>query len=153
MRKRIIDNDKLIAIVSNAKSMAESARLLELPGTTFRHRAKRLGVYKPNQGGKGWKIPANIYTKERFVNEVLIKNSPRDKTYKNKLLLYKFNLKKEVCEICGQPPIWNGKKLGLQLDHRDGNRRNNQLDNLQILCPNCHTQTEYFSCKEINRVA
>ena len=47
-----------------------------------------------------------------------------------------------VCDDCGTGGNWNGKNLVLQLDHIDGNSDNNMLDNLRLLCPNCHTQTE-----------
>lgn len=47
----------------------------------------------------------------------------------------------EKCESCGIGAEWNNKPLTLQMDHIDGNSDNNALDNLQILCPNCHTQT------------
>lgn len=55
------------------------------------------------------------------------------------------NLLKDECAICGQLPEWNGKPLKLQLDHIDGDAFNNLFDNLRILCPNCHTQTETFT--------
>lgn len=45
---------------------------------------------------------------------------------------------------CGQGPEWNGKPLTLQVDHIDGDRFNNSIENLRIICPNCHTQTETF---------
>jgi hypothetical protein len=38
------------------------------------------------------------------------------------------------------PPKWNGRKLVLELHHIDGNHFNNNLDNVQFLCPNCHAQ-------------
>lgn len=47
----------------------------------------------------------------------------------------------DKCESCGIGSEWNNKPLTLQMDHIDGNSDNNALDNLQILCPNCHTQT------------
>ena len=50
----------------------------------------------------------------------------------------------EECERCGQGPIWNNEPLTLQLDHIDGDSDNNALDNLRLLCPNCHTQTETY---------
>lgn len=59
--------------------------------------------------------------------------------------LIKYGLKKNECEICGQIPIHYHKPLMLQCHHIDGNRKNNAYDNLQILCPNCHTQTYNYS--------
>lgn len=51
------------------------------------------------------------------------------------------------CSICNLKPEWNGKPLELHLDHIDGNRKNNIPDNLRLLCPNCHSQTETYSGK------
>lgn len=42
---------------------------------------------------------------------------------------------------------WNGRELVFELHHIDGNRNNNSLDNLMILCPNCHSQTDNFRNK------
>ena len=44
------------------------------------------------------------------------------------------------CKCCGISE-WNGKEITLQVDHIDGDSDNNDLDNLRLLCPNCHTQT------------
>lgn len=51
------------------------------------------------------------------------------------------------CEVCLQPSEWQGKPLTLQIDHIDGNSDNNLLDNLRVLCPNCHTQTETWCAR------
>lgn len=45
--------------------------------------------------------------------------------------------------------IWNTKPLCLQLEHIDGNSDNNKLNNLQLLCPNCHSQTPTWGAKNI----
>lgn len=53
----------------------------------------------------------------------------------------------EVCEECKISSTWNNKKLVLQLDHIDGNSDNNLPDNIRLLCPNCHSQTDTYSAK------
>lgn len=50
----------------------------------------------------------------------------------------------DICVECGQINTWNNKPLMLQLDHIDGNSDNNNISNLRLLCPNCHTQTDTF---------
>lgn len=57
----------------------------------------------------------------------------------NELIKYGYRESKK-CDICGCGTFWNNKPLTLQLDHKDGNHFNNKVDNLRILCPNCHTQ-------------
>lgn len=46
------------------------------------------------------------------------------------------------CMVCGNAGIWNDKPLTLDVHHIDGNRDNNTLSNLQVICPNCHRQEE-----------
>lgn len=64
--------------------------------------------------------------------------------------LYKVGLKKRECEFCGQGEIWNGKKISLILDHIDGDRKNNLIENLQILCPNCNATLDTHCGRNIN---
>ena len=44
------------------------------------------------------------------------------------------------CNKCGIGD-WNGMPLSFELEHKDGNKHNNMRDNLEVLCPNCHSQT------------
>ena len=43
---------------------------------------------------------------------------------------------------------WNGKEIRLQVHHKDGDHLNNELENLQLLCPNCHSQTDTYAGKK-----
>lgn len=52
--------------------------------------------------------------------------------------LFEAGLKQPICELCGQDENWKGKKMSLILDHIDGDRENNELENLRIVCPNCN---------------
>lgn len=64
------------------------------------------------------------------------KNSqePSDRIKKR---LIRDGYKKAECEICNLKE-WRGQPLVLELDHKDSDHSNNEFDNLQILCPNCH---------------
>lgn len=85
-------------------------------------------------------------TKVKYsTKELLVKNGHPIKSYNLKNRLVKEGLLNYLCSICNIKE-WNGKKIVLQLDHIDGDRHNNQLSNLRLLCPNCHSQTETF-CK------
>jgi 5-methylcytosine-specific restriction endonuclease McrA len=54
------------------------------------------------------------------------------------------------CAVCGIDS-WNGQKIVLEIDHRDGNRLNNMKPNLRFLCPNCHSQTDNYGSKNKSR--
>jgi Zn finger protein HypA/HybF involved in hydrogenase expression len=67
-------------------------------------------------------------------------------TLRKRIIQHK--LKEYQCEIC-KIDDWNNNSISLQLDHKDGDRKNNILDNLRWLCPNCHSQTPTFCSKNI----
>lgn len=55
------------------------------------------------------------------------------------------------CCFCGNNGEWQGKSLVLQLDHIDGDKANASIDNLRLLCPNCHSQTPTWGIKNYGR--
>ena len=59
-------------------------------------------------------------------------------------------LKENKCELCGIFE-WQDKPLALALHHVNGDGRDNHLENLQLLCPNCHSQTENFAGRNVTR--
>lgn len=83
--------------------------------------------------------------------EILVENSQYHNTHNLKNRLVKDGLLNYICNICGNIGIHCEKELILQLDHINGIRNDNRLENLQILCPNCHSQTKTFSGKNNHR--
>ena len=67
-----------------------------------------------------------------------------------KTKLFSAGLKENKCEECGQNEIWRGKKISLILDHKDGDRKNNELNNLRIICPNCNATLDTHCGKNKN---
>lgn len=79
--------------------------------------------------------------------EVFCKNTTvTNATVKRRYLCLKTTIYE--CCICKNPGKWLGKPLNLQLDHIDGDRTNNCIDNLRLLCHNCHSQTPTYGRKK-----
>ena len=94
------------------------------------------------------KTNTNYYKQDNTalpLEKILIKDSEYNRT-KLKERLVKEGLKEYKCECCGITE-WNGKPIALQLHHINGIHNDNRLSNLQLLCPNCHSQTENFGTK------
>jgi len=83
------------------------------------------------------------------LEDILIEHSTYTNRYNIKKRCYKLGLLIEECYICKQKPKWNNQPLTLQLDHINGIFNDNRIENLRILCPNCHSQTHSFAGKNL----
>lgn len=81
-------------------------------------------------------VMQRIRKPKRPLEEILVENSTYSRS-NLKMRLYEEGLKEPRCELCGQGEIWRGKRMGMILDHINGVRNDNRLENLQIVCPNC----------------
>jgi 5-methylcytosine-specific restriction endonuclease McrA len=71
-------------------------------------------------------------------------------THDIKLRLIASGLKERQCEKC-KLREWMGLQIPIALNHINGNNRDFRLNNLEILCPNCHAQTPTFAGKNRRR--
>lgn len=134
--------EEILKWIKENKSKAFIYKSLKCKADTLENYLKKWNVnYIGNAGNKGYKVSTNkksaleYMSKEFGVNSYVLKNK-----------LIEDGIKEEKCELCGNN-IWNGKKIPTALHHIDGNKNNNKLENLQILCYNCHAQTDNFGIK------
>jgi len=90
----------------------------------------------------------NAFKNKIPYDKILIKNSKYNSTTSLKHRLIKDGLLKYCCDVCKNNGNHMGHSLSLQLDHVNGIRNDNRLENLRILCPNCHSQTKTFGNKK-----
>ena len=149
-----ISDEVILKAVSENKTMLSAAESIGMPFMTFRYRAKKLGVYKPNQSRKGISRSTKEYEHLTIpLNEILEGKHPHYWTNHLKRRLLTAGIKRNACENekCSVTNVWNGQTLVLHLDHIDGDNTNHRLENLRMLCPNCHSQTETYAGKKSKR--
>lgn len=98
----------------------------------------KLGITSNN----GRKFPECSMTKEECLKNIYVSNSTWNRT-SVKRYLKRYDLLPYKCE-CGIEDDWRGKKITLQLDHKNGVDNDHRIENLRWICPNCHSQTETY---------
>ena len=109
-----------------------------------KERIKKLNLDTSHFHGKAWnkgkKLPPKQEIESYLVNGKFVQSNNLKKR------LISEGLKEHKCEECGITH-WNGKIAPIELDHINGKRHDNSLENLRLLCPNCHAQTETYRGK------
>lgn len=136
MRKDILEKRELILEwIKEELPKSEIARRLSCKQETLNSCLLKLGIeYAGQQNKKGQQKGPKKYLDSSYYTG---KDARRIKSSLLREKLIRDGIKKDCCERCGVK-YWNGKNLPLELHHKDGNHYNNELDNLEILCPNCH---------------
>lgn len=121
-------------------SYAETLRRLDLRATggnwlTLQRWAERWGT-STEHFDRNASSTALMRARARPLAEILVEGSPYSRS-SLKRRLWAEGPKPRMCGLCGQGELWRGRPLGLILDHLNGVRDDNRLENLRIVCPNC----------------
>ena len=143
--------EEIESAAAKSSSIAGVCRLLKLvpSGGNYRIIHNAIEKYKIDTShftGQGWNINLKFKPFEgKKIEEILVKNSTYQ-SYKLKKRLIAEGIKKSVCESCGQSE-WLEQPIPLELHHINGNNSDNRLENLRLLCPNCHALTDSYRGK------
>lgn len=158
MRKRTnpvweMSSKELKKIISESNSLSSVLKYFDLPlaSANYRTLKRRLSEEEVDfshislgiGSNKGRKFPSKAVP----LSEVMVKNSTYSRSTLKKRLL-KDGILENKCFLCGQEPIWQGKKLVMVLDHTNGEGDDHREENLRLLCPNCNSQTSTFSGRQ-----
>ena len=152
VRSKNWTDDQMIQAVKSSYSIANvlSSLGLKIAGSNYRtvHRAvKRLQLDTSHWTGQGHlRGKTHNWSPSRDFQDILVKDSDYVSTFKLKHRLIKAKLLSYECTIC-HISSWQNQELALQLDHINGINNDHRLENLRLLCPNCHSQTDTFAGK------
>ena len=148
--------DEVRTVVLETLSAAEACRRLGMStagsATRFRKFLDHNQIDHSHWTGQLWSKGKTSLEDKRIKStgntyeDVFCINSSANATYVKSLIIRK-ELLPYKCSVCNMNPIWNGKGLKLQMDHINGNKKDQRLENLRMICPNCHSQTETFGSK------
>ncbi|MEV7534581.1 HNH endonuclease signature motif containing protein [Streptomyces hydrogenans] len=142
----------LAEAVAASTNMTDVLRRLgvELVGGQHTHISRRIKAYGIDVShfrAPGWNERMRLNRNRRAAEEVLVEDvSPhprRAQSSRIKSALLEAGVE-ERCASCGSEAKWRGRPLPLEVDHIDGCWWNNRIENLRLLCPNCHSTTDTY---------
>lgn len=143
-KRRRWTDDQLRAAVAGSFSMAATLRALGLIAAggnyeSLQRRIKELGIDTSHFRGKAWNSGLRYQPAPARPLEQLLVGDRWMASHHLKGRLFRAGLKAPTCELCGWAEVAPDGRIPVELDHINGDRNDNRLENLRILCPNCHS--------------
>lgn len=157
MKKEIMKNvsdyefEQLVLNSANISQICKKLNL-RLQGSNYKTINKRISTQKIPIDHFCRNTPkGGVLNAKYSLDEIFIKNSKYSDTKALKKKILKNDLLSYKCEKCSNLGRWENDILTLQLDHINGVRNDNRIENLRFLCPNCHSQTFTHSGKRFKK--
>jgi len=138
VRNKFTD-EELIEAYNENKHLGKLAARFKVPVIQIWRKCKVLGLDFNSGGGAKVKIP---------LDDILAGNHPYYQTLKLKKRMIREGVLEYKCSCCGISK-WQDKEISLQLDHINGDNSDHTKNNLRLMCPNCHAQTDTWCGKNI----
>ena len=154
-KHKFSNKELLEEVVKKSLSKAQVLKELDIVAAggnykTLNHYIKLYNINISHFTGAAWNQGERFkpFCKKADLKDILIENSTYRSTNGLRKKLINEGIKKHKCEKCNLEE-WNNLPIPLELDHINGINTDNRIENLQILCPNCHAQTDTYRGKNL----
>ena len=151
--KYVYSSEAIASAVSTSFCMADVLRKLgiKISGGSHSYLSKRIkkeGFSTSHFTGQRWNV-GKTSPKRLSATQILVigRSLYREKAHKLRRALLELGVENK-CNRCSIPPVWNGKPLTFEVNHKNCDFLDNSKDNLEFVCPNCHAQFTYDCLQE-----
>lgn len=139
--------EKLKEAIEISSSLSEVIRYLGLCHSSTTYKTIKNRIQSLNINLDHWPKHKREFKASKDIDDIISNKVSYTHTHNLKNKLLKQGLLINKCSVCGIDS-WMNKSISLQLDHINGIKLDNSLENLRLLCPNCHSQTTNYSGKK-----
>jgi len=140
--------DELTTAIAKSSCWSDACRTLKITVCTFNFKRLQHLCRINELSTEHFNIKATFKRNKHYWSheEIFVKKSRASRSVLRDYVL-RHNVLKLKCAECNTEKTWNNKPITLEIDHVNGHSEDNRLENLRMLCPNCHSQTNTYRRK------